>query len=253
MRRAFGNRKQSPIMSRRNSKEEGYSMLFIVLVLTAIVLLTTGGCYYYKPELFGNLLGGQKIKDLDVLFFMNPTCPWCKKMVAVMNKENTLNDVMVVDVSKPEGQELAKKYGAASRGVPSFISRKLNTGTVGYKDSTKKVVSGLVEGQKPVKQLEQPEQPQPGAVSPEVVKDLGIVMFVSEGCGWCKKAKEEAVQNGVMPYLELQDIGTPEGKATLNELIGEGNFKGAPTFYCRKTGKTAVGYMPMDKIVMAVQ
>ena len=73
--------------------------------------------------MFGNMLGGPKIKDLDVMFFMSPTCPWCKKMAAVMEKGNTLKDVMVVDVSKEDGQELAKKYGAASRGVPSFISR----------------------------------------------------------------------------------------------------------------------------------
>ena len=108
MRRTSFGKKPAP---KRSGNGNGYNMLFIVLVLLVIALLIGGGCYYYKPELFGNMMGGPKIKDLDVLFFMSPTCPWCKKMVAVMEKENTLTDVMVVDVSKPEGQELAKKYG----------------------------------------------------------------------------------------------------------------------------------------------
>lgn len=262
MRRAFGEHRKPSMgsMSRIMKKGEGYSTMSMAIMLLGVVLIICAALYYKKPELFGNLFGTPKIKDLDVMFFMNPTCPWCKKMVDVMNKENTLNDVIVVDISKEEGQELAKKYGAINRGVPSFISRKLNTGTVGYKDSTKKIVSALTEGQSP-KQVQEPTQVQEkvqGQKGQEgqgqnPIADMGIVMFMSESCGWCKKAKEEAAQNGVLPYLELQDINTPQGKAALGEMIGEGNFKGAPTFYSRKTGKVSVGYKPMDQLIIALQ
>jgi hypothetical protein len=248
--------------------------IMVAIAAVAIVAFTLSLIAYLKPELvpeqfkdfFSNLRGskGSSLKELDVVFFKSPTCSWCAKMTEVMEKEGTLKDVTVVDVTNPEGAALAKKFGADQRGIPNFISRKLNTGTVGYKKTTKEIVDALNsvkkagstsemekeasphshEGQAPK------EQQSPQAVDPQDVQALGIVAFVSEGCGWCKKTKEEAQALGIMPYLELQDIGTPDGKAVLQQSGIE--FKGAPTYWSRTSGKSSVGYRPFNQVISAL-
>ena len=178
------------------------------------------------------------LKELDVLFFKSPTCQWCAKMTEVMEKDGSIKDVTVVDVTKPEGAALAKKFGADQRGIPNFISRKLNTGTVGYKKTTQEVVDALNSVKKTGSTAEkeasphshegqQPQGPPSDVqtpVDPQDVQALGVVMFFTQGCPWCTKAKADAENLGIMPYLELQDLGTPDGKAVLQQSGIE--FKG---------------------------
>ena len=250
--------------------------LAALALVVAIVALAIGITAYVREdfrekltELFSSKGKSGALKELDVLFFMSPTCPWCKKMMDVLQNEGTVSEVTIVDVSKPEGREVAKKFGALNRGVPNFVSRKLNAGTIGFKDSTKEIVDALSKVKNPGSTDEpkapgghtHPERPEgqqehgsqePGqeAVDPQDVASLGIVVLVTEGCPWCKKAKDDAQNLGIMPYLELQDLGTPEGKAFLQQSGIE--FKGAPTYFSRATGKTAVGYKPFNQIITAL-
>lgn len=269
-----GSNSNSMVSQATNWVYENKVMALVVVI--SIVALALGITAYVKEDFRNQLMelfsGSKKeqLKELDVLFFMSPTCPWCQKMMKVLDDEGKTSEITVIDVSKPDGQEVAKKFGAASRGVPNFVSRKLNTGTVGYKDSTAKVIEALLAVKKPGSTAEPhppgghshpenekgsgrpQEQKKSGdvQVDPQDVASLGIVVFVTEGCPWCTKAKDDAQNLGIMPYLELQDLNTPEGKAALQQSGVE--FKGAPTFFSRATGKTAVGYRPFNQIITAL-
>lgn len=237
-------------------------LLSFVALLAVTAFAIAIAAYFHEgfrdqlTDLFSNITGKKKsIKELDVLFFMSPTCDWCKKMINVMKDDGTITDVTVIDVTKPEGQELAKKFGADKRGIPNFISRKLNTGTVGLKNSTQKIIDALTSVKNPGSTAEegseeggssQPAQTQT-PVNPEEVQNLGVVLFFTEGCEWCNKAKSEAEGLGILPFLELQDVNSPDGQAVLQSTGID--FKGAPTFYSRSTGKSAVGYKPYDQII----
>ena len=197
--------------------------------------------------------GNSELKGMDVLFFMSPSCPWCTKMKKVMEDEGTINDVTVIDVTKPEGQEEAKKYGAIGKGIPSFISRKLKTGTVGFKPKTKDIVDALNKAKDSVAPTSQPDAPP--TMNPQeavsAVQQLQLVLFASPTCGWCTKMKEALTQAGVGNYVEVVDISQPEGKAQLQQMVPE--FRGVPVVASKTTGKTSVGFKPLDKIIEEVQ
>lgn len=191
--------------------------------------------------------GNNDIRSLDVLFFMSPSCPWCQKMKAVFEKEKKLGDVTVVDVTKPEGVELAKQYGSIDKGVPSFVSKKLKTGTVGFKESVSELVQALKQTAQNVENTKsQAPQMNPQEANSKI-QDLGIIMFMSPSCGYCTKAKEMLDSAGVLGAIELVDISQENGKALVQQHIPE--FRGVPAFKSKTTGKISVGFKPLDSLV----
>ena len=180
---------------------------------------------------------------MEVMFFMSPKCPWCQKMKAVLEKEGALRDLETIDITTPEGQETAKKYGSLDKGVPSFVSKKLRTGTVGFKESVRELVAALVKA----KDEPEPKQPIPLEEAKGKIGGLRVLLFTSPSCGWCKKAKEGLSEAGVLDSVETIDITTPEGKDLLSKEIPE--FKGVPVAKSMVTGKIVTGYRPLEALV----
>jgi len=236
------------------------------IVVVVILLLFGIGCWGNYTEsgrsAFTNVksklgMSGTSLKSLDVVMFMSPTCPWCKKMIDVLSKEGQLNNIMVVDTSKPEGINMAKQFGADKQPVPSFISRKLKTGTVGARESVSKLIEALTQQPKsdaaPVGgNAGGNAAPTGGPVDINLIQGLQIVMFHRAGCGWCTKAKEECSQAGIMDVIQLVDITTPEGQSMASELLPPGT-SGVPAFVSTKSGKHVVGYKPIDQLVQELQ
>lgn len=195
----------------------------------------------------GKITGGKSnpaLKELDIIYFMSPKCPWCLKMSAVIDEEGVMGDITVVDVTKPEGQKLATEMGAASKGIPAFISRKNKTGTVGFKKSVDELIVSL--SQKP----SQSEEPETGPVTDEMIQtinNLQVVVFVSPSCGWCGKMKKELESSGCIDVVELVDVSTPDGQQIAKGLLSE--MRGVPACYSRATGKQTSGYKPVVKII----
>jgi protein-disulfide isomerase len=238
-----------------------------------VFVLFIGGCYCNRdPDSsegfvggvksgFGNLVekfggggggvGGSSIKELDVIYFMSPSCPWCQKMNKVLSDSGAMNSLTVVDVTKPEGQEMAKKMGAADKGIPAFISKKNKTGTIGFKQSVSELAKSLEKGGNGAKPMSKPNAPETPKMDPNqavsAVQDLQIVVFASPSCGWCNKLKTELSEAGVLEMVELVDVSTEGGQQTAKELLGE--FRGVPATYSRKTSKSSVGYKPLGDII----
>jgi len=193
---------------------------------------------------------GQDLRELDIVMFMNPTCPWCKKMLGVLDSQ--LKNITVVDMTKPEGIAMAQQFGADKQPVPSFISRKNKVGTIGYRDSVAKLINDL-------KMPAQPSEPSssdepissPGQIDINLIKSLQIVLFARDNCPWCMKAKESCAQSGVMDVIQVVDITTPQGQSMASEMLPPGT-SGVPAWISVKTGKHVVGFKPIDQIVQAL-
>jgi glutaredoxin len=252
---------QSPPISRSNkspacnssrvSSKSGNELWMWVGFVVVIILIISLSLWYSNcsgdtfSEKFSNTFkkgGNAELRDMDVLFFMSPACGWCQKMKAMMEREKSIRDVKLVDVTKPEGLELAKQYGSVDKGVPSFVSKKLKTGTVGFKETTAELINSLKKAK------DSPEVPQ---MNPEEavnrMADLQVMLFTSPTCGWCNKAKEALKEAGVSDYVEIIDISTPEGKALVQQQIPE--FRGVPVAKSKATGKIATGYKAVPQLV----
>src|SRR6185369_10281812 len=110
--------------------------ILVVFLLCLVAFGIWGTCTDSGKNTFANIksklpgLGsGTDLRSLDIVMFMSPTCPWCKKMVGVLDSAGQLKNVTVVDISKPEGAAMAQQFGADKQPVPSFISRKNKVGT----------------------------------------------------------------------------------------------------------------------------
>ncbi len=229
--------------------------VFIVLVVLFVCFGLWGTCTESGKSTFSNLKskmnfskssgGGESLRNLDVIMFMNPTCPWCKKMIGVLESEGQMNNIMIVDLSKPEGVAMAQQFGADKQGAPSFISRKLKTGTVGYRDSVAKLIDALkppVGGESNGSEDDKSAQ----------IRSLQIVLFAREGCGYCTKAKENLAETGLTEAVQIIDITTPEGQQTAAQLLPP-NSSGVPAWVSIKTKKHVIGFKPIEQIVQELQ
>jgi len=259
----------------------GWGLAIIVIVVILIIGVGCWGTYSDSGKSafanikskFGNIGGSSSLKDLDIVMFMSPTCPWCKKMMDVLNKEGQLKNMTVIDMTKPEGAAMAKQFGADKQPVPSFISRKNKTGTVGYRETVAKLVEDLK--QKPGGSPGGPPGGPPGGAMPQrqehmghmagsseeseggnidiaSVQNLQIVLFAREGCPWCTKAKDMCSQNGVMDVIQVVDITTPEGQSMAGQMLPPGT-SGVPSWVSMATKKSVVGFKPLDQLIQELQ
>jgi glutaredoxin len=256
-----------------NGSTTGLTIGVAVLVFL-LLLFVVGGiwctCTESGKATFANIksklpgIGGGDLRELDVVMFMKPTCPWCKKMMEVLDSSGQLKNITVVDMSKPEGVAMAQQFGADKQPVPSFISRKNKVGTIGYRDSVTKLIEALKQptgapGPGHINLPGKPQQPQgnseepgmppmPGQIDINLIKSLQIVLFARDGCGWCTKAKESCDQAGVMDVIQIVDITTPEGQSMAGQMLPPGT-SGVPAWVSMATKKHVVGFKPFDQIV----
>lgn len=234
--------------------KDNNNLVIGVAVLLIVIFIGTCWCKGDKNDTFANtIISGFKntfklnkgvgVREYDIVYFMSPTCPWCKKMSKVLADEGILGEMEVVDVTQEQGKKMAIEMGAADKGVPSFISRKNRTGTVGFKKSGK----DLLEALDPSKGVA-PSSQEPGSGSGEVLKNLQIIVFVSPSCGWCTKMKQQLQDEGIMEMVELVDISTPEGQDMAKKVLPASNG-GVPACYSKSTGKVCNGFKPIVNII----
>jgi glutaredoxin len=238
-------------------------LLVVVIIMVGIGFwgnFTEGGksAFANIKSRFTNT-GSGGLKDLEIIMFMSPTCPWCKKMLGVLEKEGQIRNITIVDMTKPEGASMAKQFGADKQPVPSFISRKLKTGTVGYRESVSKLLESLKtpEGPKGPNKSEGPSRPEEseggsnGSVK-DIAQQLQIILFAREGCGYCTKAKENLSETGIVDVIQVVDITTPEGAQMAGQVLPPGS-SGVPAWVSMTTKKSVIGFKPIEQIVQELQ
>jgi glutaredoxin len=232
-------------------------IIIAVIVAILILFILFGTCTETGKQTFENIKNklrpSANMKDLDVVMFMSPTCPHCIKMLDILEKEKQLNNVTIIDVTKKEGLEFAKQFGADKQPVPSFISRKLKSATVGSKDSLADLVKDLTL-KKPEPSSEEPSaQTHTGnsEFDTELIKKLQIILFAREGCSHCTNAKDSCAKSGIMDLIKVVDITTPEGQEMAAELIP--NASGVPSWVSLATKKSVIGNRSLNEIIQELQ
>jgi thioredoxin-related protein len=257
------------VSSKPNSKDNssgfgGNAGIIIGLILLFVLIFfgIWGTCTDSGKSTFANIKnkitpwksGGNALRGLDIIMFMSPTCPWCKKMIGVIESEGELRNVTVVNITKPEGAAMAQQFGADKQPVPSFISRQLKTATVGYRDSVSKLIEALTQPPQVSGSSEEPEIPSGdnGSGMNVDIKSLQIILFAREGCSFCTMAKENLSQTGIIDAIQIIDITTPEGQELAGQVLPPGT-SGVPAWVSLTTKKHVVGFKPFDQIIQALQ
>lgn len=232
-------------------------VVLLVIIILAIVYNTNDECKSSIDVILAKLsVKGtsnedlkKKIRELEIVFFMSPTCPWCKKMVDVLKREGTYDAFKIVDVTTKDGGELAKKVGVLEKGVPNFVCFKLSTGVVGFKETTKEILDSLTNVQQapaasaPTGSAEGFQDP----IDKETLAKTGLIMFKMKGCEHCDRVLTELNQNGLTDAITIVDSKDPNLSKIVQDL--KVNIDGFPTFFCRSNGKTVVGGRPLKDIV----
>jgi thiol-disulfide isomerase/thioredoxin len=236
----------------------GWGLVIIILIFIIASLLCWGNYTESGRATCANIkskfTSTGSVKSLDIVMFMSPTCPWCKKMIGVFEKEGQLNNITVIDMSKPEGQKIAKQFGADKQPVPSYISRVNKTGTVGYRETVKALLKDLEPLPPGSNPNPQPPPPSEGTsqVDPALLQGLQIILFSREGCKWCQKAKDSIAQCGSADAIQVVDITTPDGQKMAEQLLPPGT-SGVPAWVSLSTRKHVVGFKPIEAIIQELQ
>ncbi len=217
------------------------STIFIaigIIILVFIVLLIG----YNTSETFANTVknafssitgSGSGLKDLEVSFFVNPSCSWCEKQLDVLKKEGTINQLTVKSIDNPDYQKEAMALGV--KGFPFFISKKNKTALMGFQDTTADIVKGLQvpTGEIAAKETKSQEEP------------ITMVILTRESCGWCKKAKEDIAKNDAKDVAVIA-IDSEDGKAIVDKFKVD-NKSGVPIYVNITNGRSKTGFMPLEK------
>jgi glutaredoxin len=245
--------KEALQMNTNSSMMMGFlGALFVVLA----ILLLFGTCTESGKQQFENFKNKftrpkKDIKPLDIVMFMSPTCPFCKKMEDLLKKEGHMGNITVVDITKKEGLEFAKQFGADKQPVPSFISRTLKTATVGSKESIDGLIADLSVKHEP--STSEPSSSEPsGGIDMGLVDQLQIVLFARESCPWCTKAKSHCDQMGVTNRIKIVDINSPEGQSLSQSILPPGT-SAVPAWVSVATKKSVVGFQPLVDILQKLK
>ena len=238
-----------------------YTMIIFGVLGVMLIILFMFGCSsegkVYFEKFTSKFKKSGNLKDMDVVMFMSPTCPHCVKMIEVIKKSGNMKNITIVDITKPEGQAVAKSFGADKQHVPSFISKKTRTGVVGYRDSINKLIDDLTpkEGQQTENTQPQGQGQGQGQGSSDIVSavnKLQIALFSKEGCPWCQKAKENLNDAGVSDIIQVFDMNTEEGQQAAQDLLPP-NSTGVPAYVSMTTKKHVIGFKPIDQVVDELQ
>lgn len=217
-----------------------------LMIIGAILFAVALFLYYYYDRImlfvkdkFGNVVGKdpvKELKELNTLFFFDPNCEKCQKMIDIFVKEKTIDGFEMIDVTSEKGKEIIKTAGIDT--WPTFVSLTKSTGTKGMKASTQDIIDSLnMKNLPPMKQSS-------GSIADEL-KALDVVFLKMNGCGHCEKVFNEINQLGLQDSLQIIDISTPEAAVYLEQLKPEG----FPTFFSKTTGKVTTGGKPIEVII----
>jgi len=148
-------------------------------------------------------------KDLGIVFYGRESCPYCVRMKKMLEEDGLMEVIEFVDTGSSAG---AKKLPKTVTGVPHFQSKKTKKTKTGATKTSSELL-GALSGKEHF-----------GNNDP--IDDLQIIMYKSDSCGYCNKAKQ--MLGSHLDKIEMRD-GAPPG------------VQGVPHFESKKTGKTHTG------------
>ena len=158
---------------------------------------------------------------LKIKMYYKDQCGYCQQAKEMLMNNNLLDLVRLVDATKnelPQGVD----------GVPYFVSETTGKSLVGRPQNIVVLV----------KELDGEDNKDSGLK--DVLKNLNITMYYSDNCMFCHKMKDALQEKGLLDAVKLVDVkdgGMPQ------------DAQGVPHFVSEKTGKSASGYMEIEKLI----
>jgi thiol-disulfide isomerase/thioredoxin len=219
-------------------------IVLLILIILLVIYNTNESFANSVKDAFNKVTGSSGLDGLDVVFFMNPECPWCQKQMDVLKKEGTVNSLTIKSIENPENKKEAMAYGV--KGFPYFVSKKNKTILMGFQDTTDDIVKGLQipTGKMAHGQIQESPKSPEGQEGQEN-SAFTMVILTRESCGWCKKAKEDIVNNNVKD-VAIVAIDSEDGKAIIDKFKVD-NKSGVPIYVNLINGRSKTGFMPIEQ------
>lgn len=162
-----------------------------------------------------------QINDLQPVFFLDiKNCGHCRNMHNMLKQNQVLDLVVIKDINDPKNRQELVKLGG--QGVPFIVSKRYGSNVTGVPPNLPALVMTLKQ-QKP-------------KVSPQLaaqLKDLNLVVYVSDMCSYCKMYKQFIHENGLRPFIRIVNVGNKE--ETKNDpFLKTNSLVGYPTTYSCK-------------------
>jgi glutaredoxin len=168
----------------------------------------------------------QRLKDLDIHIFVSDSCGFCKKLKEFLQQQGVIGMVTLRNTADPQNQQLFQKLGG--RGVPFFYSAKTQKTFAGFVPDLNVVVERLSV---PISK----EGYEDG--SHMKLQNLGVVIYGSDSCHYCKKLLNLLHKGGVLDKVTYKNVKDPGVMQELSALKGTG----LPFVVSQKTHKTLTG------------
>lgn len=237
---------------------------FIILAVIILIIL------YYTVDKFKQMVNKlfniekftNDVKDLDIIFFMDPSCADCMNTIKALG--NVIDMMTVVNIKSEEGQKFIANSSLNIEKVPQFISGKLRTGLIGPVKSTSELINNLTLNGKvksgkdamdlisqnniqqqqqmpPQTQPQQDSQIQSPTAAQDFLRSLQLILIKSNTCSHCNKALNDIQTNGLTEYFTIIEANDPNVADILNKY-NLSLSRGVPLFYSVKTGRDLLGY-----------
>jgi glutaredoxin len=177
-----------------------------------------------------------KIKNLNLLIYVDTqNCGHCQNMKKLLRQNDLLDVVELKEITIPcNRQELLSLGG---QGVPFILSRNLGTSVTGVPPN----LEGLVV------MLRQQKKPQESKIPPHLekkLKDLKLVIYVSDMCSHCKMYKQFINENGIRHLFKIVNVANKD-ETDNDAFLQTNSLVGYPTTYSCKL-KTSFPGVPKD-------
>lgn len=174
----------------------------------------------------------KQIVELDLVVYVdNKNCGHCRNMKKMMENEDLLELVELKDINNKENRKELLKMGG--QGVPFVLSKKLGTNVTGAPPNMVALVAMLHE-----------QKPSVSRSIASQLKDLNLVVYVSDMCSYCKMYKQFIKDNGLRPYFRIVNVSNKD-ETENDSFLKTNNLVGYPTTYSCKY-KTSFPGVPKD-------
>jgi thiol-disulfide isomerase/thioredoxin len=263
----------NPFKSKQSDKSKNksvlnffYSLYFLIWIIICVGLtiayvyipIDLYDSYEQQPSVVNEQQEIEPVVQQQPVFkaYLSPSCGWCKKLTEVHGKDPRFIMLNISD----HIQDL-KPYNHHTQGVPCVVLIKEPEKAVfGFMPTFESYAQAFVEkyGQQTEsytekKQSEQEESqleekqeesqteqvPKPVELTDiqRLVKDLKLIVFVSDNCGHCKNLKQMLHQHNCLDLVTLLPASHPR----LNSCVECANAGGVPCSYSESLKTTFVG------------
>lgn len=181
-----------------------------------------GFCMMEKKKMTSRTIKDQ-VKDMNLVIFVdNENCNHCRNFRRMLNEEGVLDVVELKDINVRQNRDQLRRNGG--QGVPFIVSKTTKTSVTGLPPNLASMLTALQN------------QQQPSAVSnrhAQALKDLRLVVYVSDRCSYCRMYKEFMAKNGLRPYIKIVHVENKE-ETDNDPFLRTNRLVGYPTTYSCK-------------------